>query len=284
MFELTLENKNGDQLTFGQNSPFTVSDIQGLNPPDATISTSAVALLDGEKYDSAKVNMRQIIVAFAIEVNAAMNRINVYKVLRSKQWLRFYYQGDYRNVYIDGYIQSIDVAYFEKKQIVTCTILCPQPFFQDAQDMIDRLSIVINSFHFPFASTAEPELVMGYIDPYTSVSVENEGDTETGLIFTLYATHAVSNPKIFDYVTGDFIGINFDFIAGDQVTIDTRRGHKSITLLRNGVESNIFNSLMKNSVWLQLPASGGEYTYEVGEGNAAYLKITITHYTLYEGV
>ena len=49
MFNLMLENKNGDQLTFSQNSPFTVTEIQGLNPPDATINTSAVALLDGEK-------------------------------------------------------------------------------------------------------------------------------------------------------------------------------------------------------------------------------------------
>lgn len=284
MFSLTLENKNGDQLTFGQNSPFTVSDIQGLNPPEATINTSAMALLDGEKYNSAKVNMRQIIVAFAIEVNAAMNRINVYKVLKSKQWIRLYYTGDYRNVYIDGYIQSIDIAYFEMKQIVTCTILCPQPYFQDAQDMVNSLSTIINSFHFPFASTEEPELVMGYIDPYASVAVTNEGDTETGLIFTLYATHAVSNPKIYDYLTGEFIGINYTFAAGDQVTIDTRRGHKTITLLQNGVESNLFNSLMKNSTWLQLPASGGVYAYEVGSGDAANLKITITHYVLYEGV
>lgn len=284
MFNLMLENKNGDQLTFSQNSPFTVTEIQGLNPPDATINTSAVALLDGEKYISAKVNMRQINVAFAIEVNAALNRINVYKVLKSKQWIRLYYDGDYRHVYIDGYIQSIDITYFEMKQIVTCTILCPEPFFKDAQEMINELSVVVSAFHFPFASTEEPELVMGYIDPYVSVAVENAGDTETGLIFTLIAIGAVTSPKIFDVLTGNFIGINYEFSAGDQVTIDTRRGHKTITLLRNGVESNLFNSLMKNSTWLQLPAYGGVYAYEVASGDASNLTVEITHYTLYEGV
>lgn len=422
MFSLILENKHGDQLTFGQNSPFTVTEIEGLNPPDATINTSAVALLDGEKYNSAKVNMRTINVAFAIEVSAAFNRINVYKVLKSKQWIRFYYDGDYRNVYIDGYIQSIEISYFEMKQIVTCSILCPEPYFKDAQEMINELSVIVGAFHFPFYGTGgvglnllenqlqdatrngvtvtknsdasvtvdgtatantyfvlsgnyasgkvtlpdwlhqgitykvsgdyvrvffydedsntlestnpnstftvpdnamyygifvaimngvtvsnetvypmisvasetdtsyEPyeiipkNIVFGYLDPYASVAIENNGDTETGLIITLAATGEITGVKIFDVLTGDFIGTDYEFEAGDQVTIDTRRGHKTITLLSDGVETNIFNSLMKNSTWLQLPASGGVYAYEVQSGDPSNLTIEITHYTLYEGV
>ena len=443
MFSIVLENKNGDQLTFEQNSPFTVAEIQGLNPPDATINTSAVALLDGEKYNSAKVNMRTINVAFAIEVSASFNRINVYKVLKSKQWIRLYYDGDYRHVYIDGYIQSINISYSAMKQIVTCVILCPEPYFKDAQEMINELSVIVSSFHFPFFGTGgvglnllenelqdgtrngvtviknsdgsvtidgtatantyfilsgnyasgrvtlpdwlhrgvlykvsgdyvrvffydenlstisstnpnttftvpdgavyygifvsimngvtvsnetvypmvcvapeanegaivgqaivgqstlglvvpdvdyEPyevipkNIVFGYLDPYASVTVENSGDTDTGLIFTLSATGEITGAKIFDVLTGDFIGTDYEFEAGDQVTIDTRRGHKTITLLSDGVETNIFNSLMKDSTWLQLPASGGVYAYEVATGEASNLIVEIKHYTLYEGV
>lgn len=284
MYNVILENQSGDQLTFAQNSPFTITEIDGLNPPEATINTSQVALIDGSKYNSAKVNARQINIAFAIEYSASFNRLSVYKVLKSKQWIRMYYQGDYRSVYIDGYIQSIDISYFEMKQIVTCSILCPQPFFQQAQQIIDSLSNVINAFHFPFASTAEPELVFGYIDPLANVTIENTGDVETGLIFTLYAKGAVTNPKIFDYMTGEFIGLNFSMQESDQITIDTRKGNKSVTLLRNGVKSNIFNSLMKNSMWLQLPVSGTVYAFEIGSGEAIDLVIQIAYYPLFEGV
>ena len=87
MFELILENANGDQLSFAQNSPFTVTEIEGLNPPDATINMSELALIDGAKYNSAKVNIRTINIAFAIEYAAAENRIEVYKVLKSKQYV-----------------------------------------------------------------------------------------------------------------------------------------------------------------------------------------------------
>lgn len=284
MFKLVLENKIGDQLQFGAGSPFTITDIQGLNPPDATINTSQIALIDGSKYNSAKVNPRQINLAFAIEYSAAYNRIQMFKVLKSKQWIRFMYTGDQRDVYIDGYIQSIDIAYFEMKQIVTVSILCPAPFFKEAQIIVNELKNIISAFHFPFASTASPQLVMGYYSNDAGITIENTGDLECGLIIELYARSAVSNPKIFNYITQDFIGVNYSMQTGDLITIDTRKGEKTATLLRGGVETNIFNYVMKNSTWLQLEAQGSTFVYEVTSGVLGDLLVTFKHSNLYEGV
>ena len=284
MYNLTLENQYGDQLTFGMNSPFTVADISGLNPPSATINTSQVALIDGAKFNSAKLNMRTINVAFAIEYEAAKNRIEVYKVLKSKQYVKLYYSGQYRDVFIEGYIENVDVSYGEMKQIVTCTILCPSPYFMEAQEMVEALSSVINSFHFPFASTAEPQLMFSYISHELGVSVENEGDVECGMIIELYAKNTVSNPKIFNYITRDFIGVNYTMQKADLITIDTRRGQKNVTLLRHGVESNLFNYVMKDSTWLQLEPNGSTFVYEVASGSMDDLTVTFKHYNLFEGV
>lgn len=284
MFELILENANGDQLSFAQNSPFTITEIEGLNPPDATINMSEIALIDGALFNSAKLNMRTMNIAFAIEYAAAANRIEVYKVLKSKQYVKVYYNGSYRQVWIEGYIESINITYFEMKQIVTCCILCPSPYFKDAQNMVDDLMNVIKSFHFPFASTADPELVMGYYSNAIGITIENDGDVECGLIIQLYARSAVSNPKIFDYVTSDYFGIKYDLQRADLVTIDTRKGEKSVTLLRGGVETNLFNYIMQGSTWLQLAANGSTYVYEVGTGNTSNLNLTFTHTNLYEGV
>lgn len=284
MFSLTLENENGDQLTFGQNSPFTVTEIQGLNPPAATINTNQVALIDGARFNSAKMNMRTINVAFAIEYNAAYNRIEVFKVLKSKQYVKLYYKGDYRNVWIEGYIQSIDITYFEKKQVVTCSILCPFPYFKEAQQIINEIKNIISAFHFPFASTEEPELLFGYLSDDVAVHVDNDGDVECGLIIELYARSAVSNPKIWDYVARQYIGLTYDMQQADLITIDTRQGQKSVTLLRNGVESNLFNYVMQGSTWLQLSPEGDTFTYEVETGNNADLVVTFKHDNLFEGV
>lgn len=284
MFELILENAAGDKLSFAQNSPFTVTEIQGLNPPDATINMSEIALIDGAKYNSAKLNIRTINIAFAIEYEAARNRIEVYKVLKSKQYVKVYYYGSYRQVWIEGYIESIDISYWEMKQIVTCNILCPSPYFQAAQEMIDDVSAVFKNFHFPFASTAEPEIVFGYFSEAVGVTVDNEGDVDCGLIIQIYVRKAVSDPKIYDYITQEYFGFEYDLQKADQVTIDTRKGHKSITLLRGGVEYNLFNKIMQGSTWLQLDANGSSYVYELGQGSNASISVTFTHTDLYEGV
>lgn len=284
MFEIILENANGDQLSFAQNSPFTVTEIDGLNPPSATINTSQIALIDGAKFNSSKLNMRTINIAFAIEYNAAYNRTQVFKVLKSKQWVKFNYTGQYRQVYIEGYIESINISYFAMKQIVTCNILCPSPYFKEAQTIVNELLNIISSFHFPFSSTADPQIVFGYISNDIGLTVENGGDVACGMTIELYAKNTVSNPKIFNYITRDFIGLNYEMQAADLITIDTRQGQKSVTLLRSGVETNLFNYVVQGSTWLQLESSGSTFVYEVETGNAADLSVTFKHNNLYEGV
>ena len=71
---------------------------------------------------------------------------------------------------------------------------------------------------------------------------------------------------------------------GDLITITTSQGNKTITLLRGGVRTNIFNLLDKNSTWLQLDINDSVFVYTVDEGNVTDLEITIKHYDLYEGV
>lgn len=285
MYKLTLQNEAGNSLVFNQlGGAFTITEIDGLNPPDATINTSQIAMLDGEKFNSAKVNMRTIEIAFAIEKDAERNRIEVYRVVKPKRAITVYYVSDLRDVYINGYIQAVEIGYFEQKQICTVSILCPFPYWRQAQEIINELSQIIDMFHFPFSSTAEPQIVFGYLDNLSSVDVENAGDLDTGLIFELYARAQVSNPKIYDYMTQEFIGLNFTLQTADLVTINTNAGQKSVKLLRDGVTTNIFNTLMKNSTWLQLPANGGTYTFMVGGGNATDLNVTIKHNTLFEGV
>lgn len=285
MFNLILENAAGDQLTFGMGSPFTVTEIDGLYPPSATINTSELALMDGALYNSAKVNMRTLNIAFAIETNAAKNRIEVFKVLKSKQYVKFIYNGQYRQVYAEGYIESINITYFDMKQIVTCTVICPSPYFKEAQEIVNELSNIVGAFHFPFSSTATPQLVFSYFSTDVGITVENDGDVECGMIIELYANDAVTDPKIFNYVTQEYIGLDISMQAGDLITINTNAGQKTATLLRAGVETNIFNSVIKNSTWLQLEPNGSTFVYEVGTGsNSANLMVTFTHTNLYEGV
>lgn len=284
MLDIILENAAGDQLTFAQGSPFSIVDIEGLNPPTATINTSQLALMDGAKFVSSKMNVRTIKIAFAIEYEAAKNRIEIYKVLKSKQWIKLYYNGQYRQVFIEGYIQSIDISYFAMKQIVTCSILCPSPYFMQAKEIVNELRKIVSAFTFPFASTEEPELVFSYISNDTGITIENYGDVECGMIIEMLATDSITNPKVINYVTGEFFKVEVTMAAGDQIIIDTRPENMTATMIHNGVSSNVFNKVTIGSTWLQLSPFGDTFVYEVGTGNTANLDVVFKHYNLYEGV
>ena len=284
MFDLILENAAGDQLSFGMGSPFTITEIEGLYPASATINTSEMALMDGAKFDSAKVNMRVLNVAFAIEYDAAKNRIEVFKVLKPKHPVKLIYNGQYRQVYIEGYVESMPISMFDMKQIVTCNIICPSPYFKAAQEVINELRNIISAFHFPFSSTADPQLVLSYFATDVGITVENDGDVECGMVIELYAYDSIENPKVYNYVTQAFIGLDITMQAGDLITINTNAGQKKATLLRAGVESSVFNSVIKDSTWLQLEPDGSTFVYEVGTGNASNLNVTFKHFNLYEGV
>lgn len=418
MYKLTLENEAENQIVFNQlGGPYTIVAIDGLGPAGATINTNVTALIDGGTFNSSKVEMRTINLAFVIEYDVEVNRLNVYKVIQPKKPITLYYKSELMDVFINGYVESLTVGHFEQKQTVTASILCPFPYWKNAQEIVNELSAVTDMFHFPFASeggknllqtteasqtvggidftvnadgsieangtasdytwgayvtqsltlppgnyilsgcpsggssttyrlqafTGSPsaptltvndygegasftlteqstvlvrmlvkgtvndltfypmirystydddtwqpydygEIVFGEIDVTSDVVVDNGGTVDTGLTFELYARGTVSNPKIFNYVTQEFIGINFTFQAGDLVTINTQKGQKSISLLRDGVTTNIFNSLMKNVTWLQLPSSGAAFVYTVEDGLISNLSVTIKHYDLFEGV
>ncbi len=284
MFNMTFENKNGIRLETGAGTPYTIKEFSGLNPPKAIINTNTTALLDGGIFNSSKLEMRSMNIAFAIEAPCEENRLNVYSVIQSKLPVRVYYKSDMLDIFIDGYVEDLDFSYFAQKVIATVSILCPSTYFKGAQEIINELSAVVPKFHFPFASTSAKELIFGVIDTLTAVTVKNDGNVTAGLTFEIYCKEPVKNPEIIDYATSEFMKINITMQIGDLITITTSQGNKTITLLRGGVRTNIFNLLDKNSTWLQLDINDSVFVYTVDEGNVTDLEITIKHYDLYEGV
>lgn len=427
MYTLILQNEDDLQLEFNNiGGSYNITNITGLSPAKATINTNQAALIDGAIYNSSKVQMRTINIAFTIEERVEYNRLFVYQVLRPKEPITIYYQSNTLDVSIYGYVESVNVTHFDKKQKATVQILCPSPYWQSALEVINEMTAVENMFYFPFASeggknllpypydsttitkngvtftdngdgtvtvngtataytdfacqsrvdtktpfsladgayiingcpeggststyrvlvgitqngvwqtiaadsghgatftynssmgnlgvviaiyngatvsdvTFKPmiryanmddswqpydygEIVFGEESTEVTAIIQNFGGIETGLTFVLFATDAIVNPKIFNYQTNEFIGLDFSMEAGDQITITTGVGNKTITLFRNGQETNIFNSLMQGSTWLQLPSAGAIFVYTVESGLLADLEVTIKHYDLYEGV
>lgn len=286
MYSLILENDKKQKVELTHNVEYSVLEIQGLNPPSATINTSETALFDGGRFVSSKVDMRSINISIGINRNAESNRLALYKIVKPKQHITLYYKNGQRDVYIEGYVESIEVDYFGMKQTVEISILCPEPYFKNAEQMIEEVTVIIGAFHFPFAIEATVPIPFSYYDyeQIGEINIYNVGEVACGMTVEIYVNGTVTNPQIFNRETREFFGINYTFQLGDVVYITTQRGSKTVRLLRDGEYINLFNYIVKNSKWLQLEVGDNIFTYDADESTEENMIVRFIYSPLYGGV
>lgn len=264
MYRCWIENEYSEKLELTNNKNYTVYQIDGLDPPTATINTSTVANFDGTTYNSSRANERNIVIYLSVEGDCEASRIELYKYAKSKRAVRFYYQNDVRNVYIDGYVESITISFFEQKQVVQLSVICPNPWFKAASVSMVEFSNTLPLFVFPFAYE-EAGAPFSEIELGTQKSILNNGDIENGVVITLTAQDVVLNPAVYNLTKGETLKLSLEMSAGDTITIDTRRARKSITITRDGATSNIINNLDVGSAWFQLRTGDNVFTYGADE-------------------
>lgn len=280
MFTLKIENQKGEILDLTNDVNYDVIQIEGLNPPATALNFTSLVNLDGSQYNSGRLDNRNIVITVVFRRTIEKSRINLYRYFPVKRQIRLFFENDSRNVYIDGYVETFECDLFELGQKAQISIICPSPYFRDSDTTIIEFANLINLFEFPFSIDSEgipfSELIL------TTTTYENTGDIDIGMIITLQALDTASNPVIFNRTTAKHFGLDYTLQEGDVITIDTISGEKFVRLNRNGVTTNIINSIQQGSEWLQLVSGTNELSYQCDEG-IAVLQITISAVSFYEG-
>jgi hypothetical protein len=282
MYEFKVKYNEDSIYTLTSNPNYTLYKIEGLEPPQASVNTSANATSDGSTVNSIKVPQRNLVLYMTIEGDVETNRINLYKYFPYKRNIELYYKNNTRNVFIEGYVESINVGHFDEKQIAQISIICPQPYFKAIDDVVNYFSEVSKLFEFPF-SISKSGVEFSAISTNIRKSIINAGEVESGAIIELNAIGTVVNPVIYDVFKRTHLRLNFTMEINDKITINTYQGKKSITLTRDGVTTNAMGYMTPDSTWLTLDVGDNVYAYESDSGNAN-LQITFTTSALYGGV
>ena len=282
MIEIKIKNNTGEVLNLSTSPNYTLYDVTGVTPLPVNINSSVNATSDGSTINSMRTDNRNIVLYVAIQGDVERNRLNLYKYFPYKKQISIYCKTDTRNVYIEGYTELIDIKLFSNQQVAQISIICPQPYFKDINELITSFSQVESLFSFPF-SIPGTGTELSIIGNDIRKNIINTGEVDTGMIIELFAISEVVNPVIYDVLNRTHIKLDFTMHSNDIIYINTYSGQKSITLLRDGVESNIISYLTYTSNWLTLSQGDNVFTYDAERG-ASNIKLTFRTLTLYGGV
>ena len=320
---MTVTNYLGESLTVvlteaEPKSGLLITSITGLGPVKATINKTNLATMDGARYNSSKLEERNLVINFKLveslpeptdnterTFNIENTRQRTYKYFPSKKEVTISFKTDNRDARVVGYVESNEPSIFEKEETQTISIICPDPYFYSNVDgyspHVIEFSGLEQEFTFPFSneSLTDSLITFGDIKPVLDKSFAYLGDQETGIRMTIRFYKNVDTnirldkrlPSDNSVVMGHFLldAEKFEalmgtrFLSGDTIIVDTTNGNKRIYLERNGIQYNILNAVSRDSDWFQLN-KGTNTFYLTAFGSEQDLTFKIENYVIYEGI
>lgn len=314
------------KITLNEEQPehgLLLTSITGLGPAKANVNITDLVTSDGGRYNSARLDNRNIVIKFRFTGFIEDARNLTYKYFPIKHDVTLTIETDRKTLQCSGYVESNEPYIFSDKEGNTISILCPDPYFYDVGDNSIKRTIfegIEHLFYFPFESNRdikyEYEVITDENDDPIKDSIGNSlttlksqevldetfiefgeihanpigivhyaGTIEIGFIIKLHFFGPVDTVTIYNLTTRDMMSFNGPFKSGDDVIIDSRRGKKSITLYRQGVNINLWTNFSDYPSWFVLQNGDNifsyTYTSETGFENIEFM---IEYQDVYEGI
>lgn len=185
-----------------ENSGFNIRSIDGLGPVKANINTTKNVLYDGDIYNNARADKRNIVIELGFVITPEIGlktiedcRLKAYKYFPLKKRLRFIVETDNRTLYADGYVESNEPNIFSEDETTRISIVCPSSWLNSYNENEIEMSNLQGRFEFPFEvleSDVEPYDISNQEDPRHLPIIKEQGSTDNfygNFVFELYKTN-----------------------------------------------------------------------------------------------
>ena len=275
----TVTNYRDESLTCELADPskegFVVAGIDGLGPTKATVNVTDISSIDGGLFNSARIGSRNIVISLAYYYDSDYSiedlRHKSYRYFPPKKNIHLCIKTDTREAYIDGYVESNEVAIFSKQEGSQISIICPNPYFYTADKEFNQYNdFAVPSFTFDFNDAEQDKLLFGTILDYKLTEITYSGDADVGLLFSIdfkgpidsnstiqitngdtYVQNTISIAKLISLMKG-FIPSFTAISDGDSIKFSTVKGDKYVNFLHDNKEYNVLGSVTSNGDWLYL--------------------------------
>lgn len=293
---------NGKTLRMGPNEDIDITAVTGLESSEVEISTSDNALVDGASVDGKKIKPRPIHIeaSFKSNRNNPENRAKVIQFFNPKYTGKALItnMGVSRNIEyeLEGWTFGV-VKNMDNKLKILVDLICPDPYMLNVDNFGKNMANITPLFAFPWMILPRramnkldyPQearglmlggMTMGYRTLHKEVVLTNDGDVPTGVQIQFVATRgSVTNPKITNTGTGQYMRVNVEMQQGDILLIDTNDRHQVITL--NGV--NYYQHIDRKSEPFKLAVGDNTLEYDA-DGNYTNLDVNLFYTPKYLGV
>lgn len=293
MRSITCTNDNGYSTTFREDgfAPFFLIDADGLYESKNKIYSTDNAQIDGATYQGSVAEKRNIVLTVIASPYdndwkyAQSKRDYLYTLFRRGEKGTLYYRENGKSRKIEYYVEGVSQSTSKSRPFVI-SLLCPNPFFDDAEESTVSMANWIPTFEFPHYF-GEPES-LGEQSQVRLVQIENNSAVRgIGLTITITTTGQAVNPSVTLVEQDASIEVGtqanpFTMERGDVLVITTGLNNKHVRLTHNGVTQEVNEYLSEESEFIQLGVGMNNIVYSAYEGEE-YLSVSINYHFSYEG-
>lgn len=280
----------GEQIEFSPYSQFhtnVANEAIGLSDVRATVNTVRAVGQHGSAFASTQIDERTVTIKGMFRtlgnLNKSMLRRTLAHVLDPASPGRLTYILDSFRRQIQCRAETAPVITPGRTaDAYTVDLRCPSPFWEETASSSQGLAGFTKNWEF-YWEIPEEGFEFGIREENVFVEVVNSGDTASGMQITFTAGGAVTNPKLLNSTTGEYLELSMTMQAGDRVEVSTFYDRKTAVLIRDNVETNVFQNVRAGSTWLQLPI-GSSWFLVTADAGTVTLDVTITFTPLYLAV
>lgn len=284
--KIICQNSYGYKLEFGYSFPFYLDSYSGIHSYDGNVATIKSAFGVGVSYIGTSVNQRSInlVIAFKDGSDLITRKQQLYNIFPLKDHgTLYYYESDVERK-INYYVENVNLVRKANYVYATINLLCPSPYFMDSTETIASLNNWDKLLTFPLEIPEGTGIEFGSKNSSNAIEIENNSHISYGLTITFIANGEVVNPTLTNTKTGEIMKLNYTMELGEQIVVTTYNNDKTITHIDSSDnETNITNSLVFGTKFLQAPNGVNKYTTSADSGSSN-LDCTISYYNYYEAV
>lgn len=288
-----------------ESSGFIIIKIDGIGPGKATVTKNDSKVYDGGTITSARLPSRNIKMEIEfLWVNSIEDvRHKSYKYFPLKKPITLIFETDTRTVEIEGVVESNEPDIFSSEESTNISIICPDPYFyasgENARSKIE-FSGIDAMFEIPSDTGYSNESLTEALTEISTLYIQSErgimnyGEVDIGVVISIKPLAIVKGVLTISNITlGQNMSFDLnkiknitenDFHLGDELVINTLRGKKSVTLVREGKNYNALSCIDTRTDWIYLTSGENTFTYYLDGDGIEDLQFSVTNSILYEGV